>query len=273
MNSLYIGQSASGKTSNIKKRIANLDGKVIILDFNNQYEDTASVPFYLDDISPILGLISLDDAKALNAGYIHNTHCLYKKCAEVLRESKSTEKMNLIEEAVERLHISWDNTEMAYAKILSQKIPMKKNKKQASLDETIETILNHDVVSLKAKSMHSDHLRAVTFALISRMSRKFDEKVYIVADDLSSFFNNGNLKLLFSTINMDNIQFILSFNKMMNIPKALIPLIDTFYVHRFENNADIKDLKILGILPSKPVKKLSIGEYCEMPAKTNQEVL
>lgn len=268
MNSLFIGQSASGKTTNIKDYIKKLDGKVIILDFNNQYDDLTSSQIFLDDVSPVAGLISLNEAKALNAGYIRNTHCLHKKCEEVLRETKSTEKEGLIEEAIERLHISWDNTEMAYAKILSQKIPMRKNKKHVSMDDTIEQILSHETVSLKAKSMHSDHLRAITFALISKLSRTYNEKVYIVADDLSSFFNNGNLKLLLSTMNLDNISFIIAFNKMSNVPKTLIPLFDTYYVHRFENNVDLKELKVLNIEVDKSIKKLAIGEFCKIDTKS-----
>ena len=69
-----------------------------------------------------LGLL---DIKALNAGYLADSHCLYRKAEEILRELKvntpeledeefseivgSLKKEGLVEESIERLQISWDN--------------------------------------------------------------------------------------------------------------------------------------------------------------------
>lgn len=247
MNTLFIGQSDTGKTENIKKLLPSLDGKVIILDFKNQYEGTGYPVFLLDQVNPIIGSISLNDAKAINAGYVHDSHCLYRKCEELLQEYCVTEKTGLIEEVVERLHISWNPTEMAYGKLFSSKIPLRKNKNHISVDDAIERILATDRIILKGKSMHSNHIRAVTFAILSKLSREYNQKVTIIADDLTTFLNNGNLSLFFDTVNHENLSFILAFNKVTYIPKAFIPLIDTYHIHKFQNRLDLKELVQLPI--------------------------
>jgi len=274
MNSLIIGQSATGKTSTIKKLLNSVEGKIIILDFNNQYNDFVDdkYKYFLDDVNPILGEIDLDDARAINAGYLYTSNCLHNKCEELLRETKVERKEGLIEEALERLHISWDNTEMAYAKELTKRIPIRKNKKHISIDEALETLSSFPIISLKSKSMHSDHMRAVAFSLLSRLSRTTNEPFYIVADDLTSFFNQGNVGLLLKTMKLEHVHFIVGFNKMNNIPKRLYPLMDRLYLHRFESNADLKEIKKMGIKTKSNIKKLENGEFAIIETKTKQEV-
>lgn len=280
MNSLFIGQNSSGKTTNIKKHIKDVDAKVIVLDFNDEYDDFTDNELYLDDINPLLSNLSLNDVKALNAGYLADSNCLHKKAEEILRELKSYSaeykdtsfeevsdsltKERLIEESIERLQISWDNVETMYGKILNEKIPTKKYKKHTSLEQAVAKILESDRILLKSKSMHSDHLRAVAFILLSRVSKLSKDPFYIVGDELSSFFNNGNIRLFSQTIDMEKIHFVLSFNKVSNVPIKLIPNFDSYFVHKFESNSEIKDLEKNGILLTQNIKKLSWSEYVKV---------
>jgi len=120
--------------------------------------------------------------------------------------------------------------------------------------------------------MHSDHMRAVAFSLLSRLSRTTNEPFYIVADDLTSFFNQGNVGLLLKTMKLEHVHFIVGFNKMNNIPKRLYPLMDRLYLHRFESNADLKEIKKMGIKTKSNIKKLENGEFAIIETKTKQEV-
>lgn len=286
LNSLFIGQNSSGKTTNMKKYINELQGKVIVLDFGDEYSDFTDNELYLDDINPLLSKIGLLEAKALNAGYLADSHCLYKKSEEILRELKSSypeyedqsfedvlgelEKEGLIEESIERLQISWNTTETLYGRILNQKIPTKKYKKHNTLEFAINKIKSSERILLKSKSMHSDHLRAVTFILLSKLSRVSNEPFHIIGDELTSFFNNGNIQLFAKTINMDNMNFILSFNKAINVPKKLIPTFDNYYIHRFESNSEIKSLKEYGIVTKDNLKKIPIGDCIVIDSKQEE---
>lgn len=279
MNQLFIGQNSSGKTTNIKKYIQELNEKVIILDFNDDYDDVADEYIYVDDINPLLSELTLNDVKALNAGYLADSHCLWKKAEELLREYKGEypefkdlsfdeivdnySKDNLVEETIERLHISWNNVENSYGKILNQKIPLKKYKKHISLEDTIEDIFSRDVVVLKSKNIHSDHLRAITFILLSRISHLTNEHIFVVGDDLSSLFNNGNSKLFSKTLKFNYMHFILSFNKSSNVPTNFISDFDKYYIHKFENNSEVKILKKQFPI-KKNLKTLSIGDYIQV---------
>lgn len=266
----------------MKEFIKNIESKVIVLDFSDEYEDFTENELFLDDINPLLSSLSLLDVKALNAGYLADSHCLYRKSEEVLRELHyvdptlkgknindllpSLHKIGLVEESIERLQISWDNTETMYGKILNKKIPTKKYKKHFPLEYAINIIQNSDRIRLRSKSMHSDHLRAVAFILLSKLSRETTEPIYIVGDELSSFFNNGNSNLFSQTIESEKLNFVLSFNKAMNIPKKMFPSFDTYFVHRFESNSEIKDLNKYGIELNADVKKINRGEYIEIKA-------
>lgn len=261
MNTLLLGQSGSGKTTDILNTIKNTNKKVIILDFKSQYENINYPVFMLDYVSPILGILSVNDLKSINAGYVKDSHCLYKKGQEILNEYKLDSKEKLVEEVIERLYISWDNTEMAYAKLFSSKIPLRKHKNHITSKKAVEEILENDVTILRGKSMHSDHIRAVTFSLLTKLSAEFDEEVLIICDDLSTFSNNGNLKLFFETINFDKIDFLFSFNKVSNVSKNLLNNIDQFKIFQFENKVDLRDLSSLPIPVDASVKKLSVGKF------------
>lgn len=261
MNTLILGQSGSGKTTKMKEIISQTNKKVIILDFKNQYEDLHIPTYFLDHISPIIGEIGINEIKSINAGYVKDSHCLHKKGKELLDEYKVVSKEKLVEEVIERLYISWDNVEMAYAKFFSSKIPLRKNKNHISVNSALEQIMVHDKIILKGKSMHSDHIRAVAFSLISKISKEYSDEILIVCDDLSSFMNNGNLKLFFETIDFSKISFLVSFNKISNVPKSLIPHIDEYLIFRFDNKMDFREINILPIPFDTKIKKLGIGKF------------
>lgn len=289
MNRLIIGSNTTGKTTTIKDIISTLEGKVIVLDFKDEYNDFSKNRFLLDDVNPLMSEISLDDAKALNAGYLTDgSRLLFKKCEELLREHKSfmpelkgisfdeirntMKRKGLVEEAIDRLINSYDDrVECEYGKILSSKISSKVRPHHISLEKACEDILSNDKVLFKSKSMHSDHQRAISFILLSRLSKMTTEPIWIVADDLTQFFNNGNIKFFLEALKLQNLNFIFSYNKSINIPKVLIPYFDEVYLHRFESNTEIKDLITMKIIPetteaefeayAKKIKTLKDGKY------------
>lgn len=290
MDVLFIGQNKTGKTTAMKKYINELSGKKIVLDFGNEYEDFTDNVLFLDDLNPLLSELTLSDIKALNAGYLDSSNCLHKKAEEILRELKSTlpqfkdytfdevshelKKEGLVEESIERLQISWDNTETQYGKLLNQKIPTKKHKKHFPLNEALDILNSSDRIILKSKSMHSDHLRAITFILLSNLSLKSNESFYIIGDELSSFFNNGNSNLFFKTIKKEKLNFIVSFNKISSVPSKIFPRFDKYFVHRFESNSEIRDLKKYGINIGNDLKTLKCGENIEIEnTKSTEAVL
>lgn len=256
MNQLFLGSIGTGVTDNIKNAIACLKEKVIILDFNNEYDEIDGNVIYLDKANPILGSIDIDDVKAINAGYLARSRCLLNKSQEILKETKTQNKENLIEEAVERLQISWDNAENMYGKILNQKMHIKKNRAHVPSDRFIEEILENKVTILKAKNMHSDHLRGVTFAILSRLSRMAEENIYIVADELVSFFSQGNTKMFFESVNFNTLNFLFSYNKASIVPVEIVNIIDTFHLHRINSPSELKFLKEMGLQTKRDLQKL-----------------
>lgn len=270
MNHLVLGHNSSGKTTLIKERLQDETARIVVLDFNDAYDDFADHRILLDHINPLMSPIGLDEVRALNAGYIHNSRCLLNQCEELLREfhgSKapldSYKQLGLIEEAILRMQVSWNQVDTAYAKILSSRIPMKVSKRHVPMEEAIDNILSHDRTLLKMKSMYSDHLRAVTFMLLTKLSQVTDEKIIIVADDQSTLFNQGNVRMFLQTLDLEKFDFYLAFNKATNVPKDFLPLLDHYHILRFENNAELKELDRLRIIDdtSKKFKLLKNGQY------------
>lgn len=280
MDVLFIGQNASGKSSNMKKYLELIDGNIIVLDFSNQFDEFSDNVLFLDDINPLLDEISISDIIALNAGYLPSSRCLYKKALEVIEESFINDdtkgnisledyknkflRAGLIEESIERLHISWDKIDSSYGKILNKKIPLRKQDKHISVESAINFINSHDRVVLKSKNMHSDQLRAISFILLSRLSHQSHAKFSIVGDEISLFFNNGNINMFKDAINREALDFIVSFNKCSNIPKSFFPNFDVYYIHRFENNSELKELKRMGLSWKMDIKKLPIGKFIKL---------
>jgi hypothetical protein len=264
MNRAFLGSLGVGKTSRIKDLINELKGKAIVLDFNNEYDGVSKEQFYLDKLNPVFGEITIDDVKAINAGYLSSSRCLLKTSEEILRETKLSKKEYLIEESVERLHISWDNAENMYAKILNSKIPLKRNRSHFGVDKLIEDALSFDKVLLKSKNMHSDHLRACAFLFLSKLSHTIEEPIHIVIDEQSTLLNQGNIKMFLDSVDFTNLNFIFCFNKISSIPKELLNYIDEFSLFRFNSSNEIDELEQIGINPDKGLKKLKLGKSVEV---------
>lgn len=269
MNRLILGHNSTGKTTHIKKLLNEIDGKKIILDYRDAYDDVTDNVFYLDAINPLFDELSLDDVKALNAGYIHDSHCLHRNAKHLFNEYKTTKYKGVIEETIMRMFASWDEIDNQYADLLSKKIPSKVSKNHLSLDESIDEIMKEDTILLKTKNMHSDHTRAITYLLFSRISSQYTEKVTIIADDLSKTFNTGNLKLMMSTLGDNKLDFVFSFNKVTNLSKNIISMIDEVTLFRFENINEHKKLIELNLVHDVPknIKQFKNGKYITLENK------
>ena len=258
-------QKVVGRTSNIKKHISSIEGRVLILDFSDEYKDITDNVFLLDEINLLESRLNYREMQAINAGYLHDSHCLYRRSLDLITEvdeykalkdkyafnTESEEYLeelyqirtgSLIENTLERLHISWNKVESDYAKILNDKIPKKRSKNHIPLEAAIHKVLKHRVIRIQAKTMQSEHQRAVAFCLLTRLSYLLDEPFHVIADDISSFFNNGNTKLFLSAVKKETIRFIFGFNKPSVLPQATLPLLTTIYFHKIDNNSEIKEL-------------------------------
>ena len=298
---MFLGQNGTKKTDNIKKHIKNLNGKIIILDFSNEYNDVTDNVFMLDDINLLDSKLNYHEMQAINAGYLADSHCLYKRSIDLIKETDEYKELkakyngdtkdegfleklyhistyNLIDNTLERLQISWDRIETEYGKILNDKIPKKRSKNHISLEEAMEKVTSYDVVRFQSKTMQSEHQRAVAFCLLTRLSYLADEPFYIIADDLSAFLNNGNTKLFFSSLNKKNVKFVYAFNKPSVIPKCIIPTFSLCYFHKLDNNSEIKELvKVFDIAEDdellKNIRSLKSGNYITYVFEENRKLV
>lgn len=276
-----------------------MKGKIFILDFSNEYEDITENVFYLDEINLLDSKLNYHDIKAINAGYLHDSHCLYRKCVDLIMETEEYQKLkkqfnndtsneefkkemhllqvpNLIDNTMERLHISWNKIETEYAKLLNDRIPKKRSKNHISLEQGIEKILPHDVIRFQSKTMQSEHQRAVAFCLLTRLSFLLDEPFTVIADDLNIFFNKGNTKLFLESLRPNAVEFVYSFNKPSVIPKSILPYLSSIYFHKIDNNSELKELTrifgfkekddILKAIRSLRTKKYQVFANTEIPS-------
>lgn len=273
MNHLLIGSQLTDNTTELKNMISEIEGKVIVLDFNNQYDELTDNVLFLDKLNPSIGDFSLDDAKALNAGYLPTSQCLRNMCEEILRETKSQSKHFLIEEAVERLQNSWEDTKSAYGKILNSKIPIKRKRAHYTLEEASEIIFQEDIILLKTKNMLAEHLRGVLFILVSHLSRATQEKITFIIDDIPTIINHGNIKLWLETIDFSKSSFLLSLNKASNVSPLLLPLFDQVHIFRFSHSSEVKELEKLNLLCEKDPTKFKIGEKVTISLTSSQNIV
>lgn len=254
MIQLLVGQTGTGKTTVIKDVIANKTNKQIIFDYNNQYDGYTDHILSLDEINPLLSPLDLTDIKALNAGFLEYSHLLYKKSEDVLWDharnlGKNTiediKAMRLVEDTVERLQNSWEPNESEKGNELKPLIMLRKNKEQMNLEEVIEYIKKHDKILFKTKSLHSDQVRALTYIILSAVSRSIDETITVVSDNLTTVFNQANAKLFIQTIDMAKFDFVISYNRFSNLAKSLEEFVSEYLIFRFDTNADIKELEKL----------------------------
>lgn len=254
------GKNGKDKKKYVKKHIipelSERSDIIVILDFKNQYDELADQTLYLDKMNPLLEPMSATDAKIINAGYLKETHCLYKMCQDILHENKQTERMGLIEESIQRLQYCWYPIENQYGKILASKISLKKNKSHQSLgdfvaellgtneeEESIPTKKQKKIVVVKAKNLHSDHIRARTYMLLSRLNQQKQVSISIVADDVTLLFNQGNPSLFFSTVDLDHIDLLVLLNKFSILPRTVLNKIEIFDFFPVKSNTELEKIK------------------------------
>lgn len=283
MNTIIIGQNGSGKTEHIKERIEKLQKEnkmVVIIDLKNQYKNIGDITVVLDNLSPLLSPLSLSDMKVLNAGYEKKSNLLYKKAEELLKGYQNDYPMykglpfdeiednfkrtRLIEEVIERLSFSHGHTEKAWGELFTENVPQRKLKKHIAIERVIDVIKEKKVVRLtKLKNIQANHLRAVIFFLLHRLSLEKTEEFYVVADEMSSLLNKGNTKLFLETVKLDFIKFIISFNKTTDIPIEFVPITDRYYIHKIQDKQELKKLELMGFEVKEEMKKIAKGNYIE----------
>ena len=269
MKYLFLGSSKQEKTSYLEEIVKNSTEKVIVVDFNGVYHNATHENVFLDKVNPLLGEISLDDAKAINAGYTKDSHCLHHMCRHILAETNSHAQEFLVEQAVDRLVASWDPTENKNAAYLSGRMPLKRNRRHISLEKIMEELHENQKISLRAKNMHSYYSRAVIFSLISKLSRTIQEPVTIVIDDISNLFNQSNLKLWLETIDFTHLTLYFSYTKLSNFPALLMQQIDAIYIHKKEDASVLPELIPYGITSKRDLNAYKQGDVFVIPTSSS----
>jgi hypothetical protein len=180
----------------------------------------------------------------LNAGYLQNSRCLSNKAADIFRETGAKQLPNIIQDSIERLNASLDDKwgEAEWARVLSERIPKKINAKQKSLNHIVELVEASDVVIVKAKNIHSDHLRAMMYMIIHKIQSREDLKVKIIADEVSTLFFKGNIKLLFDVVDAKDLDIVISCNRPSNIPKTIKDVVDEWALFKNTDKSEIRFL-------------------------------
>lgn len=245
MLKIQVGQPRVGKTKVVKKVINETPKKKLIFDFNNDFSEINGEIAELENFHPLFDSLSLEEVKVLNAGYLQWSRCLSKKAEDIFRETSEERLKNVIHESLERLNASLDDKwgEAEHAKLLSERIPKKIGPKQRSLNEIIDMLEEHDTVIVKAKSIHSDHLRAMMYFLLYKVSQRQDLNVKVIADEVSTLFFKGNIKLLFEVIDSKKIDIVISCNRPSNIPKQMKELVDEWSLFKNTDKSEVRYLK------------------------------
>ena len=264
MFKIQVGQPKAGKTGVVKEKIKSCDGKKVIFDFNDDFSDIEGVEVDLEFFHPLIDELSLDEVKILNAGYLNSSRCLYRKAEDIFRENKTERLSNIIQDSIERLNASLNDKwgEVEYARELSHRIPLKVSPKQSSINNIIKMIEENETVIIKSKSIHSDHLRAMMFMIIYKISIHESLKVNIIADEVSTLFFKGNLKLLFEVIDVSNIEILMSCNRPSNIPIHMKPFVSEWSLFKNNDKSEIKYLRSkFDIGRNIDIERIPIGEY------------
>lgn len=259
---MQIGQPKVGKTEVAKEIIRKVEGKKLVFDFNDDFEDVEGKRLYFEDYHPLVDALTLDEVRILNAGYLKTSKCLLNKAEDIFKETNETAKLGIVTDALERLHASWVDYEMEYARELTHRIPLKPVAKQVSLNAIIDEIETNDVTIIKSKSIHSDHLRAMMYMVLYKVSLREDLKVKVIADEVSTLFFKGNLKLLFEVMNLNKLDILMSCNRPSNIPKVMEDYTTEWSLFKNTDKSEIKwmyDTFNFGV--NVPVEDIKFGEY------------
>lgn len=262
MLTVQVGQPRVGKTKIVKQIIKTTEKKTLIFDFNNDFNDIQGLRLEFEDFHPLIGELTLDEVKVLNAGYMQTSHCLYRKAEDIFREEGLDKRQNIVRDAIERLHASWENYEMEYARELSERIPFKIAVKQEPIETIIHHIETNKTVIVTAKNIHSDHLRSMMYLLLYKLSLRTDLDVKIIADEVSTLFFKGNVKLLLDVMDIEKLDIIISSNRPSNIPKLFKQVINEWVLFKNTDKSEVKHLKsVFGIRESIDFEKIPVGKY------------
>ncbi|MFP3725793.1 hypothetical protein U8V72_11385 [Priestia filamentosa] len=242
---MQVGNPRVGKSKAIRKMMAGLNKKKLIFDFNEDFPDIKGVCADLENYHPLIDELSLNEVKILNAGYLQSSRCLYRKAEDIYRETGLEYLPNIIQDSIERLSSSLDDRwgEPEYARQLTERIPKRNLQKQKSLNHIIELLEEHDTVIVKSKNIHSDHLRAMMYLVLYKVSQRSDLDVKIIADEISTLFFKGNIRLLFEVIDPKSLDIVMSCNRPSNIPKAMKNYVDTWALFRNTDKSEVRYLQ------------------------------
>lgn len=262
MLKVQVGQPRVGKTKVVKQIIHNTEQKTLIFDFNDDFNDIEGVRVEFENYHPLIGALTLDEVKILNAGYLDSSRCLFNKAQEIFNEEKVEARENIVRDAIERLHTSWESYEMEYARELSERIPFKVGVKQEKIDEIVQLLEDNQTVIVTAKNIHSNHLRSMLYLLLYKLSNREDLNVKIIADEISTLFFKGNIKLFLEVVNLEKLDIIVSSNRPSNIPKFLKTVVDEWSLFKNTDKAEVKYLKThFGIGKFLDFEKIPVGKF------------
>lgn len=262
MFEIRVGQPKSGKTESIKKELKFENKKLLIFDFNNVYKKENAKFFNFEEFHPLIDALGEEEIKVINAGYLKTSKCLYDKAMEILEEEKIERRTGIIQDTLERLNASWKNYEVEYYRELSPRIPCKINSKSKSLDIIVEALKENDTVIINSKSIYSDLLRTLTYLLLYKISLNEDLEVKVIADEISSLFFKGNLKMLFEVVESEKIDVVMSCNRATTIPKIMKEKVHSWKLFKNTDKKEIQTLSEIFELKTKgKLNSLSVGEF------------
>lgn len=239
---IQVGQPKVGKTPQAKRLIGSDKEKTLIFDFNDSYTEVDGTIVELDGYHPLIDSLNQEEVKVLNAGYLRTSRCLYDQASEIFKENKERKyRDRIINETLERLNASWESYKVEYARDLSDRIPLKIGAKQESLQEVVEIIKENSMVIVKANNIHSDHLRAMVYMILYKISIE-NLDIQVIADEISTLLFKGNFKMLLDTIDKSKLDILVSCNRPSNIPKNLKGEVDEWLVFK---NTDKSENKVL----------------------------
>lgn len=295
---LYLGQERTERTNEIKNDLSSFKGKVVIFDYNHFHQDSPGHVISLDEVNPLLSPLGITDIKALNAGFLEHSHILYRKAEEVLEDharnlnSATTEQLTvhrLVEDSVERLLNSWNPNEVERGNELKPLIMLRKMKEQMNLEDVVEAVRKHDIVVFRTKSLHSCQVRALTYLILSSLSRNITEPIAAVCDNLPTVFSQPHSKLFLQSIAPEKLNLFLTFNRYSSLAPCMEPFVDQLKIFRTDAYSDIRELETfcLGSLDhvdeketrkklsklKKTIKSLKTGDFLSVSPQVQKGVI
>lgn len=269
---MQVGQPKVGKTEAAKLLLKNETKKVVIFDFNEDYKDVDGEVVSFEDYHPLIAALTLDEVKVLNAAYLKTSKCMLNKAEDIFRESGDMVRKGIIQESLERLQCSWEDYEVEYARELVHRIPLKPSVKQAPIKDIMSIIAANKTTVINSNSIHSDHLRAMMFLVMYYISKNEEIEVKVIADEVSTLFFKGNLKLLFEVLDLKNMDILMSCNKPSNIPQVMKEYINEWSLFKNTDKSEVKRMReMFNIGITVDIEGLELGEIITFETNSNEK--